>query len=236
MEPPICEITGEEIDPAVGRRIRFVATDAGAAFDASLRSGTIAGDSPDEGWFSPAFADAAAALAETHTLPEAVRQLRVGNARTAWERRATTQVRHVIDPPIAAATIVDAIRAFLPEVLARLALASVEPVIERRRSTSPGPEWREAVTTTEVSSTETWASADHRVVHGYEDTRWDGWDGRPRTGDLMQGTASLKIDDTWVFAPFGGDAMVDHLDVSGEHTPQIAALVDELIQTIQSTG
>ena len=52
MEPPICEMTGEAFDPADGRRVRFLATDAGRAFDEAVRSGLTTGDSPDEAWFS----------------------------------------------------------------------------------------------------------------------------------------------------------------------------------------
>ena len=234
MEPPICEMTGEAFDPADGRRVRFLATDAGRAFDEAVRSGLTTGDSPDEAWFSARYANAAEALAATHTLDDALRQLRTADARTSWERRSQTQTRQVIDPPVAAHDVRETIRAWLPDALAALGLDSVQSVEEQRQSTSPGPEWRETVTTTEIASTETWESVDHRVVHGFEDIRWDGWDGRPRTGDLMQGTVSLKVDDTWLFAPFGGDAMVDRLDVSGERTPEVAALIDELIQRIQT--
>ena len=236
MEPPSCEVTGEALDPATGRRLRFVSTPAGIDADAALATGRIVGDNPDEGWFSAEYAAAAAELTATHTLAEAVRVLRTRRARHDRERRDASRVRHDLDPAVPVGEVAEAIDAWLPVVLDRLGIDPSTSVIEHTESTSPSPEWRDDATATSATTTETWTTADHVVTRRDEDIRWDGPGGRTRAGELMQGVVTVKVDDTWLFAPFGADAVADRIDESGDRTPAVSDLIDGLLARLGSLG
>ena len=121
-------------------------------------------------------------------------------------------------------------------VLERLELAGVDAETGRETSTSPSPEWRESATTTTIETSEAWTSSDHEVTYRYRDTVWDSWSGEPRRGDLFQGTISLTVDDTWLFASFGSDGIVTELDESGTRTAAAADLLDDLIARLAADG
>lgn len=229
MEPPICDVCDERFDPGTGQRIRFLATDAGQRFDTRTLEPGFVGDHPDEGWFCADHASGAAALAATHTRSAAIAKLRDGVPGRAIDR---TPTRHELSEPTPVTDVVDAFRSTLATVLTRLGLDSSEPTTDQHHSTAPGPEWREDITTTELVTTETWADANHRIVYGYRDIRWDSWSGTPRAGDLLQGTVSLKIDDHWLFASFGSDTVVTRLDESGPHQPITSDTVDLLLDQL----
>ncbi|MEM9202044.1 MAG: hypothetical protein AAGC53_10305 [Actinomycetota bacterium] len=229
MEPPICEITGDEFDPdAGGRRVRFQPIAGTSASPSALAVGA----SPDEGWFSAAFVSQAETLAATHTLTDAVRAIRLRLASDASAQRDATRTRIILDPAHPIDHVVTVTEAWLLDALERLGLDTVEPSEAVDRSTAASPEWRDDATTTTEATTTTWATATHRIEYRFEDIHWDGPGGRSRTGGLLQGVISLKLDDVWLFAPFGADATVDRIDRSGVAGPVIAALVDELVAAL----
>ncbi len=245
MEPPICAISDEPFEPGIGgARVRFLTTEAGRAFARRVADDGVTGDAPDEAWISNRHLAEAERLAPTHTLADAVAVLRQtlasaptadDTARRRWAAMERTRVDHDIGG-VPRATVRAEMQRVSDTALTRLGLHTTEPEVERGSSTAPGPEWREPSTTTTVETKRTWTSPEHQVRYIDSDTRWDGWGGLPRHGDLMQGTLSLTIDDTRLYASYGADGTVGTITEYGDRTQGAGDLVDELLAAIRQSG
>lgn len=256
MEPPICAICDERFDPGDGGgRVRFVETEAGRTFARRVAEDGITGDPPDEAWCCRRHLAPAHERSTTHTLAAAVAELRpaapagpseparpvdpgpetpgLAEALARHEERLRTRRDHRLDD-LPREVVAEELRRTRDDVLQRLGLDQLEPEVERQSSTSKGPEWREAATATSVEIREAWRSDEHEVVYRDRDIVWDSWSGMPRGGDLMQGTLSLAIDDTRLYASYGAEGTVAELTEYGSRTPAAADAIDDLLRRLRS--
>lgn len=81
MRPPICFLCNQDFAPSVGELVHFAASTSGIEWDqrSDRPDRTLSGHHPDQGWFCQAHSQAALKLAPTHTLDQALRELRQGS-------------------------------------------------------------------------------------------------------------------------------------------------------------
>jgi len=236
VEPPICEVCDDDADPSAGGRlVRFIATDAGRA----LEGCDTPGHSPDLGWFCVRHVAAAEELRASHTLRLARTKLRRNRPMRppptdGWEARRATQVVHQLIDGRERGVVEAAILAALDLAAEVLGFGSIDPVEHYERSRSNSPELHDQLMLTDVVIRRTWAAGGRQLEFSHRSSVWDSWSGIELGGDLFQGTLAATVDDTWIFATYASDGIVDQLSESGVRTPACSDIIDDLIDGLRS--